>query len=90
MKNTKFVSNKLRFYREQAGLTQKAVAEALGLDCTDRISRWENSIAMPSVANLFRLAEIYKVMPHELYPELGDLDEARMLEKKACRLAALI
>lgn len=70
MKNTKFVSNKLRFYREQASLTQKDVAEALGLDCTDRISRWENGVAMPSVVNLFRLATIYNVMPHELYSEL--------------------
>ncbi len=70
MKNTKSVSNKLRFYRERAGLTQKAVAESLGLDCTDRISRWENGVAMPSVVNLFRLADVYKVTPHELYPGL--------------------
>jgi transcriptional regulator with XRE-family HTH domain len=70
MTNTKSVLNKLRFYREQAGLTQRDVAEALGLDCTDRISRWENDVAMPSVANLFKLAAIYGVMPHELYPEL--------------------
>jgi hypothetical protein len=25
---------------------------------------------MPSVVNLFRLADIYGVLPHELYPEL--------------------
>jgi transcriptional regulator with XRE-family HTH domain len=65
------ISNNLRMYREQAGLTQKDVAGSLGLDCTDRISRWENGVAMPSVVNLFKLAAIYKVMPHELYPELS-------------------
>jgi len=70
MTNQTFTSNKLRFYREQAGLLQKDVAERLGLDCTDRISRWENGNAMPSVVNLFRLAEICKVMPQELYPNL--------------------
>ena len=45
-------------------------AVALGLDCADRISRWENGLNMPSVANLFKLAGIYKVTPQELYPEL--------------------
>ena len=70
MTNKTFTLNKLRFYRERAGLTQKDVAAALGLDCTDRISRWENGVAMPSVPNLFKLADIYKVMPHEMYPKL--------------------
>jgi transcriptional regulator with XRE-family HTH domain len=70
MTNKTFTPNKLRFHREQAGLTQKAVADVLGLDCRDRISRWENGVAMPSITNLCRLAEIYRVMPQELYPEL--------------------
>ena len=70
MKNKTFTSNKLRFHRERAGLTQKDVAESLGLDCRDRISRWENGVTMPSITNLCRLAEIYKVIPQELYPEL--------------------
>ena len=72
MNNEQFASNKLRFYRQQTGLLQKDVAKALGLDCADRISHWENGLAMPNIVNLFRLAAIYEVMPHELYPELYD------------------
>jgi len=73
MTNEQFVSNQLRFHRTKAGLFQKDVARTLGLDCADRISRWESGLAMPSIVNLFRLAAIYKVMPHELYPELYEI-----------------
>ncbi len=73
MTNEQFSSNKLRFHRKQAGLFQKDVAKALGLDCMDRISHWENGIAMPNIVNLFRLSAIYGVAPQDLYPELYEL-----------------
>jgi DNA-binding XRE family transcriptional regulator len=38
MTNKQLISNKLRYYREGAGLLQKDVAKALGLDCTNRIA----------------------------------------------------
>jgi len=59
--------NKLRELRMKNNLTQKQVAKLLGLQCEDRLSHWENGLAMPSVRNLFRLANIYKVMPNDLY-----------------------
>ena len=49
MTKEQFASNKLLFHRKQAGLFQKDVAKALGLECMDRISHWENGIAMPNV-----------------------------------------
>jgi len=70
MSDTQFASNTLRQHRKLAGLLQKDVAAALGLDCADRISHWENGSAMPSIVNLFRLAAIYEVSPQDLYPEL--------------------
>jgi len=70
MTNIAFIPNSLRSRRKKAGLLQADVARSLGLDCADRISHWENGTAMPSIVNLFKLAAIYKVMPHELYPEL--------------------
>jgi transcriptional regulator with XRE-family HTH domain len=73
MTDKQFASNKLRLCRKQAGLFQKDVAHALGLDCTDRISHWENGSAMPNVVNLFKLAAIYSVTPQDLYPELYEL-----------------
>ncbi len=62
--------NSLREHRLKAGLFQRHVASILGLDCADRLSRWENGLAMPSVANLFKLAALYETEPHHLYPTL--------------------
>ena len=60
----------LRFYRKQAGLRQVDVAAKLGFTSYDRISHWENGVGFPCVTNLFRLAAIYRVSPHELYSEM--------------------
>ena len=73
MSNITFIPNSLRTRRMAAGLLQKDVAQLLGLDCADRISHWENGTAMPNVVNLFKLAAIYQVLPHELYPNLFQL-----------------
>ena len=61
------MKNNLKKYRLKAKLTQKQVAEMLELDCENRLCRWESGQAMPSVKNLFRLCEIYKITPHQLY-----------------------
>lgn len=69
MKN-KPIANSLKEFRKKAGLRQIDVAELLGRDCADRLSRWENGTAVPNVLNLFKLAHLYQVKPEELYPEL--------------------
>ncbi len=63
------VPNSLRAHRQKAGLRQSDVAWSLGLGSTDRISRWENGLAVPHIPNLFRLAALYKTTPQELYAE---------------------
>jgi len=84
MSTTTFISNDLRSHRKAAGLLQSDVARELGLDCVDRISHWENGIAMPSIINLFKLAAIYGVKPHELYPDLFELvQKPREAEKSS-------
>jgi transcriptional regulator with XRE-family HTH domain len=60
----------LRHYRKQAGLRQVDVAAKLGFTSYDRISHWENGTAFPCVRNLFRLAVLYHVAPHELYDDI--------------------
>ena len=70
-------------YRNRAGLFQREVAQALKLECTDRLSKWKVGHAIPSIINLFRLAIIYKVPPQELYPEMweeiaGQIEQNRM------------
>ena len=65
MKDIKY-PNKLKECRLKAGYTQKQVAEKLGLQCEDRLSHWENGQAMPSVRNLMKLCEVYKVLPNDI------------------------
>jgi transcriptional regulator with XRE-family HTH domain len=67
---TQALPNNLREFRKRAGLRQIDVARLLHLDCADRLSRWENGSAMPNIVNLFRLARLYQVHPHEIYREL--------------------
>lgn len=62
-----FTTNNLKALRLQHGLKQKEVPTLLGMRSEDRISHWEKGQAMPSVQNLFKLCEIYKVNPFEIY-----------------------
>lgn len=68
--NTKPIANNLREYRTRVGLRQIDVAERLGLDYADRLSRWENGLNLPSIMNLFKLSILYKTSPERLYSEL--------------------
>lgn len=63
-------ANKLKQLRNEKHLLQKHIADSFGMCVTDRISHWEKGTAIPSIVNLFRMAAIYQVLPHELYPEL--------------------
>lgn len=64
------IPNKLKFFRRLCGYSQKKVAHMLGLMDTNAISRWEMGAYMPNIKNLFRLAQLYHALPHELYPNL--------------------
>ena len=50
---------KLRQCREQKGLTQPDVAEAIGIKSFQTISRWERGEVFPELENLARLADLY-------------------------------
>ncbi|MFM2224733.1 MAG: hypothetical protein RJA07_935 [Bacteroidota bacterium] len=63
------------------GLHQKDVAKLLNLKSTNRISRWEQGTAMPSVENLLQLSIIYRRLPTELYLDVY-LHYKRILENK--------
>jgi len=60
-KRKDIVPNNLKEYRLKAGLTQKQVAEMLGMQCEDRLSHWERGNAMPSLTNLLKLCQVYKI-----------------------------
>ena len=57
----------VREARKQSGLSQKLVAEKLGV-YQSNISDWENDISRPEYEKLIALAEIYEV---SLYDILG-------------------
>jgi transcriptional regulator with XRE-family HTH domain len=69
MQNKPF-KNTLREHRTRMGLRQIDVAQKLGLDCADRLSRWENGLAIPNIVNLFRLSALYQTTAEQLYPDL--------------------
>jgi len=70
--NIKYPNNRLKEIRLKRNLLQREVASQLNLQCTDRLCKWEKGLAIPSVPNLFKIAQLYHVVPHELYPELFD------------------
>lgn len=51
--------------RKQSGLTQKDVAEKLGIHQSN-VSDWENDISRPEYENLIELSKIYDVSVEEL------------------------
>jgi transcriptional regulator with XRE-family HTH domain len=76
------IPNKLKECRVKAGMTQFDVMLKLGVRSTDRISKWERGTKYPNVVNLLRLAQIYNVLPGELYPEINQefLDSQKLPE----------
>ena len=67
MNRDKFIEN-LKSARESRGLTQKQVAEALGV--SDRTcSKWETGETEPGIEQLCRLAEFYGLSPAAFFGE---------------------
>lgn len=56
---------KIRQLRERRGMTQKQLADALGLSQV-AICLWETGENVPTIQNLYRLADILGCEPGEL------------------------
>lgn len=65
----RYFPNNLKKFRRMNGYKQEFVMEYLGLNSTNRISRWEKGLAMPSVINLFKLSVLYNTLVDQLYSE---------------------
>lgn len=59
--------NNLRTLRKARGLTQKEVANLMGLKAEDRISHWEKGQLVPHMKNLIKLSQVYQVSIQELF-----------------------
>ena len=66
----KIYKNNLKQLRTQNNWIQNEIAVILSLQCTNRVSRWEQGSSLPNMINLFKLAKLFNVLPHELYPDL--------------------
>lgn len=55
----------LRIQREQEGLSQKKLAEAIGVS-HQNINRWESGAVIPSIEFCVKLADYYKISLDEL------------------------
>jgi len=64
-------------------MLQIEVAQLLGHLNSDRMSDWEKGYAMPSVANLFKLATVFDVPAEDLYKEIKAAAAKEVEEKKA-------
>ena len=51
--------------REEVGLSQKSVAEKLGIHQSN-VSDWENNVSRPEYEKLIQLTEIYDVTLYQL------------------------
>lgn len=60
------LGKKIKHLRFQAGLTQEQLAEKLGIGAQS-VSKWENAVAMPDIAALPLLAEIFGVSIDDLF-----------------------
>ena len=58
--------NFLRRYRLAAGLSQREVADILGLTRADSISRWERGMRVPNPVRLLELSCLYRRLVNDL------------------------
>jgi transcriptional regulator with XRE-family HTH domain len=66
-KKPRLIFNQLRKYRKARGLKQRDAARILGLRDSSSISKWERGVRLPSAAQMFRLAALYRTLVDALF-----------------------
>ena len=74
------VGQKLKEKRTQAGLTQEAVAEKIGVS-RQTVSNWENNRSYPDIVSILRLSDLYEVSLDEFLKE--DANMRKHVEENA-------
>ncbi len=64
----KTISEKILWLRRERGITQDALAAALGVTY-QAVSKWENALACPDVTMLPKIAEYFGISIAELFGE---------------------
>ena len=68
------IGGKIKKLRREHGLTQERLAELVGISF-QAVSKWENSIALPDITLVPRLARIFGVSIDELFDYSKDKTE---------------
>lgn len=80
MEKTRF-SHRLQLLRERKGLTQAQVAAYLG--CSQQsVSSWESGELEPSLSNIQKLTEFYKISINYLIPDALILESEQVYSTK--------
>ena len=75
----KTLAESLKQAREDAQLSQRQVADALGYQSAQFISNWERGISSPPMKTLKKLGELYSISAEGLYDILVE-DTLRRVE----------
>lgn len=65
------LAKRLKYCREQTGLTLREVAEKINKS-PGQVSLWEKGVNPPSCIDLFKLCVIYNIILPDLFPELSE------------------
>ena len=75
-------NNSLRKHRKMLGYSIKEVAGLLQIRCSNRLSRWEKGVAMPSLKNAIKLGLLYHSLVEQLFYEYRQALKATLLERE--------
>ena len=76
------ISSNLKFLRSQKGLSQTAMAEAVGLK-RGNIASYEKELAQPSIENLVKIADFFGVDIHQIVnDDLQQLESHKEMSDK--------
>lgn len=74
--------NNLRMRRLGKNLQQKEMMKKLGLKSSNRISRWEAGLSIPSLEHLFEMEYFYDTLIQDLFADLRDEIRAKCKQRE--------
>lgn len=83
------VGSRIKFRRRQLKLTQKDLAEYLGISAS-AVTQWEKDATDPSSENLLRLSQVLTCKPEWIMSGKGEIDEPSRSQITSVRMVPLI
>ncbi|PPC64167.1 LexA family transcriptional repressor [Pantoea sp. ICBG 1758] len=83
------VGSRIRFRRRQLKLTQKDVAEYLGISAS-AVTQWERDVTVPSGENLLRLSQVLSCSPEWIVSGGGEIESSAKAVISSVRVVPLL